>query len=69
MTNTTTSTDFKPCPFCGGDDLVLCHWSPWVGTIITHVKCDSCGATTPAAIWNQRSPMAEVQEIMEEVNK
>ena len=64
-----TTTDFKPCPFCGNDYLNLYVMSAGVGETVRHVKCSDCYASAPAAVWNQRSPMAEVQEIMEGLKK
>jgi len=54
---------FKPCPFCGSLDLKI------VWSVLSHgraVECNTCKGCAPVAIWNNRSPMAEVAEIMSE---
>ena len=64
-----TTTDFKPCPFCGGTDHLFPTKRQGTHSLVDWVKCLDCLASAPAYIWRQRSPMAEVQEIMEEVKK
>lgn len=68
MTTTTAATDFKPCPFCGSTNLTINQWSIDDGEIDA-VECLDCYGSAPANTWNQRSPMAEVAEIMEKLKK
>jgi len=56
---------FKPCPFCGSLDLKIVWWADYADG--RAVECNTCKGCAPVATWNNRSPMAEVAEIMEEV--
>ena len=56
-----TSTELKPCPFCGGKAFYLnvgCIRHPWSGVgadaeAVT-VCCDGCGATVPSDMYKDR---------------
>ena len=68
-----TTTDNIPCPHCGSTDLR--EFESWLradedyNRPTTIVECSQCFSQSRKQWWNQRSPMAEVQEIMEEVKK
>lgn len=42
-------TELKPCPFCGGGDIIKSPERAWAR------MCNSCGAETPIAQWNART--------------
>jgi len=64
---------FKACPFCGSTDIAITR--NWIGCAvlgeideeINFIECLYCHSMAPIRTWNNRSPMAEVAEIMSEV--
>ena len=63
-------SDLKPCPFCGSSNLTIDQcWVDRGDEEISLIECVDCYGSAPRKIWNNRSPMAEVEEIMEEVKK
>lgn len=45
---------YKPCPFCGGDDLTTTEWWDDDGEFEA-VACKNCKAEAPASTWNTRT--------------
>lgn len=45
---------YKPCPFCGGDDLTTTEWWDDDGEFEA-VACKNCKAEAPATVWNDRA--------------
>ena len=43
----------KPCPFCGGTDLIENLWS-LDGGEVDALECSSCNGAAPLKSWNQR---------------
>ena len=69
---TTTATENIPCPHCGSTDLR--EFETWLGPEDDYqpaciVECCQCLSQARKEWWNKRSPMAEVAEIMEDLNK
>ena len=62
------TTTYQPCPFCGSTDLrhVSETWDQ-LGRQEPLIECRFCDAQARREWWNQRSPMAEVTQIMNEV--
>ena len=58
----TTKADFKPCPFCGGEDIELVYCDPGCCSLVRWIECDECGCELPVEsneesaikMWNNR---------------
>lgn len=67
VNHTPTSVTVRPCPFCGGDDMVTVEINPADGQSEAFLGCCSCGAKGPSTIqgeekaveaWNTRAVTA-----------
>jgi predicted Fe-S protein YdhL (DUF1289 family) len=61
---------YLPCPFCGSSEVR--EIDAWLDTENGEeqailIECRLCDAQARKNWWNQRSPMAEVRQIMKEV--
>ena len=59
--------DLKPCPFCGGEDVIITEYD----AVVVFVQCDNCCATFPhfdskeeaITAWNRRADTAQKEEV------
>lgn len=67
VNHTPTSVTVRPCPFCGGDDMVTVEIHQADGQQETFLGCCSCGAKGPSTMqgeekaveaWNGRAVTA-----------
>jgi len=65
MTNQTKEIKLLPCPFCGENEQEVID--NWLGSHVTHIRCEYCGALGPPADtrlgakkeWNRRAEKEE----------
>lgn len=50
--------ELKPCPFCGGRDLVSNEWELDAG-YVDAIECNDCYAAAPESVWNNRVEIIE----------
>lgn len=51
---TASLVNAKPCPYCGGSDLILVPWSDEHGDYDA-IECNYCLGAAPANQWNTRT--------------
>lgn len=49
----TITIDFKPCPFCGGENLKVITVSGETFDDVDFIDCGDCLATVAADVWNK----------------
>ena len=49
--------NLKPCPFCGGEAVIITSWDPYIERDSTKVVCKSCRANS--GIWIQKQKAIE----------
>ena len=55
----TITIDFKPCPFCGSEDISIINGFGESSQEIDFVDCAGCAASAPAEVWNH-APRPEI---------
>jgi hypothetical protein len=58
------TTEFKPCPFCGDDDL---SWDD-AGDSLVLCTAVGCGASAPRSLWNSALRKSDVEASSEKMN-